>query len=63
MTTSTKVQKSSLVMTISIRFCVWQGEKVGNLFLYVSFTFQHDSYNGISKRMVGCSVFIFTQTM
>jgi hypothetical protein len=37
------------------------GEKVKNLSLYVSSTFQCDSYNRISKCIMDCSVVIPTQ--
>jgi len=38
-------------------------EKVRNLFLYVSYTFWHDSYNDILKCVMGCNVFIPTRAM
>jgi hypothetical protein len=33
------------------------GEKVGNLSLYVNYTFQCNSYNGISKHIMGYSAY------
>lgn len=60
MTTFTKVQKPSLVMTIPICPCVRQ--KVGNFSLYVSSTVYRDSCNGILKCIIGCNVLTLTQS-
>jgi len=40
-------------------FMCMAGEKVGNLFLYMNSFLQHDSCNGISKRIMDCNAFTF----
>jgi hypothetical protein len=39
------------------------GEKVKNLFLYVSLIFRHNSCNGILKRIMGYNVFTPARAM
>jgi len=39
------------------------GKNVGNLFLYICFTFQNNSCKSTPKSIVGCSVFILAQTL
>jgi hypothetical protein len=48
---STKVQKPSLVMTISLVLVYGKG-KGGKPLLYVSSILQHDSYNNIWKHIM-----------
>jgi hypothetical protein len=52
-----RIQKSSLVMTISICLRVWWGKR-WEIFFYVNSIFQHNICNNILKRIMGCSVFI-----